>query len=88
MLGGEPAIVFAHRGHGPRLHLSQALTAGKHRRAGLLLHHRPQRLLDQLGDVAAGPLPVIDFGEPLLDEGFESQCGGQRFQGHAAAQQG
>ena len=69
---GQPTVVVAHRGHRARLHLRQAFTAGKHRRAGMGLDHRPQRLLRQLTDLAAGPVPVVHLREAVIDERFEA----------------
>jgi hypothetical protein len=77
---GQPAVVLAHRSHRPGLHLCQPLTAGEHRGAGLGLHHRPQRLLDQVTDLATGPVAVVHLDEPVVDDRLQTQRGGQRVQ--------
>ena len=79
--------MLAHRLDRAGLHLGQALAVGEHRGAGLLLHHRPQRLLDQVADLAAGPRAVVDLREPFVDDRFEPEGRGQRRDGALAAQQ-
>ena len=84
---GQPAVVLADRGHRAGLHVRQSLPVGKHRGAGLLLHHRPQRFLDQVADLAAGPGAVVDLGDALVDDRVHAQRGGQRFHRAFAPQQ-
>ena len=83
---GEAAVVLADRGHGAGLYVCQAFTCGEHRGAGLLLHHRPQRLLDQVADLASGPLAVVHLGEAFVDDGLQAERSGQRFDGALASQ--
>ena len=83
----EPPVVFADSANRAGLHRRKSLATGEHRRTGLLLDHRPQRLGEQLGEFAAGPLAVIDFGEPFVDDGLETELLGQRLQGAPAPQQ-
>ena len=64
---GHLVAVAADRAH------EEVLAVGEHRRAGLLLHHGPQRFLDQVGDLAAGPRAVVHLGEPVVDHRFQAQ---------------
>ncbi len=84
---GEAPVVLAHSGDGARLHLGEPLPVGEHRGAGLLLHHRPQRLLDQIADLAPGPRAVVDLGDPLIDHRVQAERRRQRIHGLAATQQ-
>ena len=84
---GQPAVVLSHRRHRAGLDVRQPLATREHRGTGLLLNHRPQRFLDQVADLAAGPLAVVDLGDPFVDDRVQAQGGGQRFHGAAAAQQ-
>ena len=86
MFQSQPPVVFAHGGNRARLHLRQALATGKHRRAGMSLNHPPQRLTRQVAEFAARPLPVVHFGEPVLDQRLQAQRFGERFHGAPASQ--
>lgn len=55
------------RRHRPGLHGRQRLTTGEDGGRGLGLDHRPQRLLGQLAEAPALPLPVVALGDALLD---------------------
>ena len=87
VLLGQPRVVLTDRGDGAGLHLGQPLAAGEHRRAGMRLDHRPQRLLDQLAELAAGPFAVVDLGEPVVDVDLDAERCGERLDGLPASQQ-
>ena len=87
MLLGQPRVVLTNRGDSASLNLGQSFAAGEHRRAGMRLHHRPQRLFEQIAERAAGPFAVVDFGEPVIGADLDTERGGQRFDSLPAPQQ-
>ena len=66
----EPGIPFPDRGHRPVLHVRHGLAvrAGERNRARVGLHHAPERLLRQLLQRLAGPVPVAALPHPVVGE--------------------
>jgi hypothetical protein len=86
MLLGQPSVVVTDGGNGACLHLRQPLTTGKHRRAGMRLNDAPQRLVDQIGEFAAGPFAVVDFGEAVIEDRLDAKRIGERLDRAPASQ--
>lgn len=64
--GGQPVVPVANGRDRPRRHRGQGLAAGEAGGAGVVLHDRPVGVAPQVVEVAAGPVPVVALGEPLV----------------------
>jgi len=89
----EPGVPLPDRVHRAVLHLGHGLRVfpGEAHRAGMGLHHAPQRVLGQPLERLARPVPVLDLGELLVfgDRGRAAiPRRGDRLRGLAAAVQG
>jgi hypothetical protein len=87
VLGRDPGVVRADRGHGSGLHVREPLAAGEHGGGGVRLHDRPQFLRAEVLELAAGPLAVVDLGQVRFGDRGEPAGGHERGERLLAPQQ-
>lgn len=88
MLALHARVPLTYRLSGPVLHLPHRLPAGERGGRRVLLHDLHQRLVGQLGELAAGPVPVVALADAVLGaQGQFRPRGEQRRDGLPAALQ-